>query len=295
VKSWDSINEKLERVSLKINSVNDLQDLVGLRIHLLFNKDSDQVLNIIRKSFTVIREYNTQKRLKEDQFGYSSFHFVISIPETWLSLPTLAGLKGYKAEIQIRTLAQHIWAEASHFIQYKMEASVPPSMLRSIYRVSALLETIDLEFDRLMEERERYRKEIKTTKKDNTLNVDILEETLDELFPKKNKDTQDKEDLSSLLEELNFFGITTYKQLKALINKHEKLIFRDEAEYVKQSAETLHKGKQIVGTSVERIKEGVYFTYVGLARTALTCEFGKNFTNYLSKKNNDKNLKFKNN
>jgi ppGpp synthetase/RelA/SpoT-type nucleotidyltranferase len=59
-------------------------------------------------------------------------------------------------ELQLRTLAQHIWAVASHKLQYKREASVPVPIRRSINRVSALLEMVDLEFDRVLLEREQY-------------------------------------------------------------------------------------------------------------------------------------------
>lgn len=59
-------------------------------------------------------------------------------------------MSGLKAEVQVRTVTQHVWAAASHVLQYKQEASVPLPVRRSIYRVSALLETVDLEFERVL-------------------------------------------------------------------------------------------------------------------------------------------------
>jgi putative GTP pyrophosphokinase len=146
IKTWDSLLQKIDRVQLRISSVKNFQDLVGFRIILLFKDDIEKVIKALSEHFYIVKKYNTQERLKEDQFGYSSIHAIIKLPEKWLSVPTFKGMSEIQAEIQIRTLAQHIWAEASHVLQYKQEESVPSTLLRSIYRVSALLETVDLEF-----------------------------------------------------------------------------------------------------------------------------------------------------
>ena len=91
-----------------------------------------------------------------DARRYQSLHYIIRIPKHWLKVSTFADLGELKAEIQLRTLAQHIWAATSHKLQYKHEDSVPPPIRRSIYRVSALLETVDLEFERVLAERGTY-------------------------------------------------------------------------------------------------------------------------------------------
>lgn len=113
VKGWASFVDKFERVSLNVESIKEVQDLVGLRIILLFDRDAKLVNELIAQNFQVVRQYDTQDRLQEDQFGYASRHFVVKLPEGWLEVPTLAQLGDLQAEIQIRTLAQHIWAEAS--------------------------------------------------------------------------------------------------------------------------------------------------------------------------------------
>lgn len=118
VKSWSSIAEKLERVPLSLTGVRDLQDLVGFRIVLQFTRDVEFVCSLLQNNFKIVDRYDTVKRLKEDQFGYSSIHFVVELPEGWLGVPTMAGLANLRAEIQVRTTAQHIWAEASQTLQY---------------------------------------------------------------------------------------------------------------------------------------------------------------------------------
>lgn len=147
VKSWDSIAEKIERKEIGLNDLTELSDFVGLRLIPLFKRDVLKTSEIICNKFRVIKEEDLVSRLKEDQFGYQSRHLLITIPEVWLEVPSLEEFASLKAEIQIRTLAQHMWAAASHYLQYKRESAVPLPIRRSIHRVSALLETADLEFD----------------------------------------------------------------------------------------------------------------------------------------------------
>jgi len=145
VKSWYSISEKIEKNNLKLEDILQLYDLVGIRLILLFKRDLDRCRKLIEENLEIIEQEDTASRLDESQFGYQSYHYVIKLPKRWLSIPTLKDFAEYKAEIQIRTMAQHIWAAASHTLQYKQEDNVPKTVRRSIYRVSALLETVDLE------------------------------------------------------------------------------------------------------------------------------------------------------
>lgn len=73
VKSWNSLSEKFDRISFQPTSVTEIQDLVGLRLILLFQRDITRVCHQIEKNFKVVRKYNTQERLKDDQF-WLCFH-----------------------------------------------------------------------------------------------------------------------------------------------------------------------------------------------------------------------------
>lgn len=157
VKTWDSISEKLERLPRRFKGVKEIQDLVGVRIILLFHRDIERTGALLANNFQVTRQYNTMELLGADRFGYSSVHYIVELPKEWLAVPTLAKMGGLIAEIQVRTLAQHIWAETSNKLQYKQEESVPPAVRRAISRASALLETLDLEFERVLIERDAYR------------------------------------------------------------------------------------------------------------------------------------------
>src|SRR5690606_25945786 len=104
--------------------------------------------------------------------------------------------------------AQHTWAVASPKLQYKHEEGVPPPIRRTIHRVSALLETVDLEFERVLEERGSYI----AAAADNVdlgelLNVDLLKATLSEILPEKNR--VDNEPYADLLVDLLKFKVAS--------------------------------------------------------------------------------------
>jgi hypothetical protein len=136
-------------------------------------------------------------------------------------MPTFKKAAGMRAEIQVRSGAQHIWASASHILQYKQERDVPPPVRRAISRVAALLETVDLEFERVLDERAVYGSQKKSETATDELNVDLLAKVLDEELPSENMETEER--YAELLPELLFFSINTPKKLRELIAKHRQL------------------------------------------------------------------------
>ncbi|MDG1866393.1 MAG: hypothetical protein P8J00_01255 [Yoonia sp.] len=270
VKKWTSIENKLERKNLEIESILLLRDLVGVRAILLFLTDLDKIDELIRSTFEVTSSENTADRLGEAQFGYQSLHYTIKVPLIWLEIPTMADFGDIQAEVQVRTLAQHIWAAASHKLQYKNEASVPPPIRRAINRASALLETIDLEFERILEKRREYR-DIEILKGIDAaeLNVDILESMLRDRFPEANR-SDGEENYSELLENLTALSVHTAADFDTILKgKYAATMEEERTQLSIVDPETGY-----IGSSEERRRAGVYFTHVGLARVALAHHFG---------------------
>lgn len=272
VKTWSSLAEKIERNRSEPKNLSEIGDVAGIRIIALFRRDVERISKIVESHLDVLAKEDTSSRLAEDQFGYGSIHYEVRPPAEWLKIPTLRKLEGLRAEIQVRTGSQHIWAAASQVLQYKKETHVPIPLRRSINRAAALLETVDLEFERFLLEREQYTKEIRTEAEDLPLNTESLRQVLDEIFPAQNR-AQD-EDYATLLDDLTQSKITTTDQLKALVAKHLKAVMEGEHSYVTRRTADLASGTPVVGTTAERVRSGVYFTHVGLAREALRREFG---------------------
>jgi len=268
VKTWPSITEKIDRKLLQVESIREITDLVGLRAILLFRRDIDRVCDLIEQTFVVSSKEDTGERLADTQFGYSSLHYSIALPGSWYSVPTFCDFNGLLLEIQIRTLAQHIWAAASHKLQYKSEKNVPSQIMRSIYRVSALLETVDLEFERVLTERENYISSLNEQQPEEKLNVDLLTAILTELLPADNQIAD--EPYADLMDDLVDLGITTAAGLKDLIAKNLEYALRRDKEIIAE----IESGKVAAPESMDRVANDVFCAHVGLTRIMLTKEYG---------------------
>jgi putative GTP pyrophosphokinase len=294
-KSWSSVAEKLERKQVTISDIHELRDLVGLRLILQFRRDVEHVCELLGSHFVVLEREDVATRLRADQFGYASTHLLVRSPDAWMGVPTTAGFDDLVVEVQIRTAAQHIWASASHILQYKDEDSVPIQLRRSLYRVSALLETVDLEFERFLRERESYVLDAsRGAVPDVTeLNVELLRQMLTWSFPSAN--LRGNEDYADLLRELARFQVTTMGQLRALLAKRTGEVLERDQRMVHAVKEAWRKnpdsrGERSVRVDAEpglaflpeplRVESGVFFSHAGLLRMVLAVEFPEEWATY---------------
>jgi len=273
VKTWDSIEQKFVRANYDCcrirfsgASLSDLTDLVGIRVILLFSRDLQEVLALINRAFRVVDAEDTAKRQSFDQFGYASVHNLVRVPESWLTVPTFEAFRGFQVEIQVRTLAQHLWAATSHELQYKQEESVPEHLRRAIHRISSLLELIDTEYDRLLIERDDYRSQIQVGGEDRRLNTDVIQAVLDRRLPKNNK--HGYEPYSMLVWELGKLGITTTRSLEDLITRRLPDAVKKDHDIARQPPHTIDETGQEAET---------FFTHTGLLTIMLEAEYGVGF------------------
>lgn len=287
LKTWESIEEKLVRKSLRISQLSDISDIVGIRLILLFRDDLQKVERLIADNFEIVQSEDASNRLDATQFGYQSSHYVVRIPLEWESIPTMNGLRALTAEFQVRTISQHIWAAASHKLQYKHEQSVPMPLRRSIHRVSALLETVDLELSRVLAERDLYiSKAANPLTFDVPLNVNVVIHLLDALLPPENKWTQ-AEDYDGLIENLRELGILSSHQLKSIIERHLQEVLKDDHEVAKR----LSSRDDLQGELLDRVSRPAYFTHVALTRNTLRLEFGRDDVDAIIKCGHEKAFK----
>lgn len=276
VKDWLSIRNKIERKELNIKTIHDINDLIGFRIILLFKRDLDVVSGIIRNNFDVISEEDKFDSLDDNKFGYQSRHYIIKIPNKWLEVPTFKAFQNFKAEIQLRTLSQHIWAATSHKLQYKNEDSVPISLRRALNRASALLEVVDLEFERILIGREGYvetlnEKSRSNLTQDELLNVDSLRFIAEKHLPKEN--AKRTEPYDELLNELLLNNITKVDQLTEILEENKEFYRNKERDRLNDAMNSTGedwwtRGQDEDDTDV-RVKRGVFFSHVGLIRIAV--------------------------
>jgi putative GTP pyrophosphokinase len=276
IKTWKSMSDKVDRLKMSVSDVAAVNDFVGLRAILLFKRDVVKVHDLLSAKLAVLSSEDTLERLGTEQFGYQSVHLQLKLPEDWHRVPTFADFIGLSAEVQVRTAAQHIWAAASHTLQYKQELAVPTPVRRSINRVAALLETVDLEFERVLQQRQDYTLIIDSSDEDSQLNVDLLRRILDASLPAKNR--VDDEDYGNLLSDLLRKGVRSVRELNSLLTsrlstallEEQEIVkaFREDGKEVDGSIEVMYQGINRV-VSPERIKQGVFRTHVGLVRSML--------------------------
>ena len=161
-KKVESLRAKLAENPEGYSSLAELTDLCGVRVITYFADEVDQVARVIDDEFIVDADASVDRRavLDPERFGYASLHYVVSLSPERARLPEYSECAGVKAEVQIRTILQHTWAEIEHDLGYKTSVEVPSSVRRRFSRLSGLLELADQEFGGIRGELEVYGKSI---------------------------------------------------------------------------------------------------------------------------------------
>ena len=160
VKTEESLMGKLERKSDKYRFLEDITDILGMRIICFFADDVDRIGKMIEKLFTVDWDNSVDKRtlIHAKSFGYLSVHYVCSLPKGQGYPEEICGMK---FEIQVRTALQHTWAYIEHDMGYKSEFGTPRVAVRQFARIAGLLELADDEFTRVRDVVKTYTEDIR--------------------------------------------------------------------------------------------------------------------------------------
>jgi len=135
--------------------------LCGLRVITYTLSDVKRVCALIEREFTLAPQHTVDKAklLAPAEFGYRSRHFVGQLSPTRNTLAEWKRFAGLFAEIQVRTVLEHAWAAIDHALRYKRDEDVPTEQKRTLFRLSALLELADEDFDKLKEWQEDLRQD----------------------------------------------------------------------------------------------------------------------------------------
>jgi ppGpp synthetase/RelA/SpoT-type nucleotidyltranferase len=257
LKSLDSAVRKAE--GYPIDDVLDLWDFVGLRLVFLLTKEVSKAVDLIRSTFDTDPPINKADELKINEFGYGAVHIIARLPQAWLSNPNYSDCGGLKFEIQLRTLSQHNYGVASRVLQYKQLRAVPPSVQRSLLRLAAILELVDIEIERVSQEKLAYSANaMQNLNLDEPLNVDLVSKILEKELPEEHRVPDDP--YATLFDELTQNGVNTTGQLLNLIQE-----FGDTAMALnKQVAESVVNKDPAYDDEIGKAGSGVYYSQVGL-------------------------------
>lgn len=164
VKSEKSLAGKLELKGAKYKTIDDVTDLVGLRIITFYTDEVDKVAVIAKNLFDIDWSESVDKRKLHqlDSFGYNSLHYICRLKEG-----------GPRFELQMRTALQHVWSTIEHDVGYKGEVKMPREYKRQFSRLAGMMELIDDEFSRLRLTLGDYRRQALALVKDGRLD-DVL-------------------------------------------------------------------------------------------------------------------------
>lgn len=138
--------------------LRDITDQIGIRVITYVQSDVQAVVDLLGDEVVVHDDRDMGRETAEEgRFGYASRHLLVSLdPGREMPAGTEA-LVGERAQVQIRTVLQHAWAEFEHDIRYK--GTIPSEHVSEFDRrftlAAGLLELADREFtairDRLRE------------------------------------------------------------------------------------------------------------------------------------------------
>ena len=141
VKSLSSIRRKAQRNGwVEEDAIRNTSDLVGFRIVCNNLEDLQRIKDLILESprFQPVNDQPTQDFVHGPQdSGYRALHLNVAYEVTGPEPTPVA------SEIQIRTLAQDMWARLTHYDLYKHGEAVPPHILKSSKRLASLLAVAD--------------------------------------------------------------------------------------------------------------------------------------------------------
>lgn len=230
IKEENSLHGKLLLKGDKYDSLEDITDILGLRIICFFSKDVDIIKEYIEKAFVIDWKNSVDKRalLNPESFGYLSLHYICSLPED----------EGYdtnlcskRFEIQIRSILQHTWAAIYHDLGYKTEFGIPREYIRDFSRIAGLLELADKEFGEIREALSNYEQNMATslqTLDTPPININVIslqEWAKNSTLAKEMNIKLDYTDFQDCIQDLKCIQIETLSSLESSIQStHDTLV-----------------------------------------------------------------------
>jgi putative GTP pyrophosphokinase len=151
-KDVDSLVRKLVKKSQ--HSYESLSDKAGIRVIVRYKSQLEIVGKIAGTLFQCAEPDNKISAMEPNQVGYLGVHIDLRLKQDDAAAKEYPA-DHFRGELQIRTLAQHLWSEMSHDTFYKNDETLqplPPQAKRRIYVLAGVVELADEEFDRVNSE-----------------------------------------------------------------------------------------------------------------------------------------------
>lgn len=217
VKDLDHALEKIERKGYS-NPQGQIEDIVGCRIVCLFLSDLDKVGSAIRREFKIITAEDKVEGGAESSsaFGYMSVHYICELSRKH-SGARYDSLKKIKFELQVRTILMDAWANVSHYLAYKGDASIPEHLRRDFYALSGLFYVADKHFELFIQEaiageQQAISQAATGQLDDEPINLETVQALLGQMYPERKHSGSST--VSEFVEELIARDYTTIAALR---------------------------------------------------------------------------------
>jgi putative GTP pyrophosphokinase len=226
VKTAESIEDKARRKELD-DPLNQVTDIVGIRVVALFLTDIPRLDALIRESFDIRESDDKVTEGDPASFGYMSVHYLATLGAQH-SGPRYDGLERLLFEIQTRTVVMDSWANVSHHLDYKGASSIPEDLRKDFFALSGLFYVADKHFElfaeRARESQVRAREEFEQESTEEIeINLDTIEAYLAERYASRSR--SDRASVSEFVEEIARAGYTE-------IGAFEKALDRGEPQFL---------------------------------------------------------------
>ncbi|MBU3155162.1 GTP pyrophosphokinase [Clostridium estertheticum] len=142
-----------------VNPIKEITDLTAVRIITFFPITISEVNQVLADEFIILERSDKSEILeKNEKLGYKSVHYLIKLTISRGNLSEYKEFNGMIAEVQVRTILQHAWAEIEHDIEYKSVTVIPADIKRRFMALSGLLEIADREFESIQNDNETLKK-----------------------------------------------------------------------------------------------------------------------------------------
>jgi len=161
-----------------------------------------------------------------------SKHFVCQLDSRTVAGPRYDNIKQMRFEIQCRTILMDAWANVSHYLAYKGDASIPSHLRRDFYALSGLFYIADRHFELFFNAAMTSEKSALSapTEESETapMNLDTVQAMLARIYPERTRATRGQ--VSAFLEETASAGYETLKGLEEALVRGENGAMRYEAD-----------------------------------------------------------------